>query len=433
MVRSGHPAVEVVAGPSGGEGEVGRVEEVRPHLEGLDAQPPAGERPGQGEGERRLPRAAVRSGDDECRAVRHQNSTPFWAFRPLSNPCLTRADLGDRVGGGDQPLRGAPSGQDDGAPGAASAEEAQDGLLGEQVPGDGVADLVEDRPGRSAPSRPPPRRSGAPPPPPGGGPRSADRSRAGRNRGPSRRSRRRPVSFSAANSPVSMSDLTNWIDRDRDAVAVRPEGHPQGGRRLSLSVAGEDQDPVLLHSSDVPPSFPTNAYRLSLSLPRFPGCAAIPQRAARKNAAAIPVAANIMRFAARMWPRTSGTTGSPSSAGSRAAPAAPSRPRDGSPAPRQTPPPRSPRSGSCASARRAGRSARRPTPCSPRRAAAAVDDRRREPRGDVVRPVVDLRGGPAEIDVAFVPVADHRIERIDRLVGHRRRPARRAPRRRAAR
>ena len=31
---------------------------------------------------------------------------------------------------------------------------------------------------------------------------------------------------------------------------MRPEGHPQGRRRLSLAVAGKNQDPVLLHSSD---------------------------------------------------------------------------------------------------------------------------------------------------------------------------------------
>ena len=124
VVLPGHPAVQVVAGPPGGEGKVGRVEEVRPHLEGLDAQAPAGERPGEGERERRLPRSAVGPGDDQCRAVRHQYSTPFVAFRPLSNPCFTRADLGDRVGGGDEPLRGAPAGQDDGDAGGLFLEEA---------------------------------------------------------------------------------------------------------------------------------------------------------------------------------------------------------------------------------------------------------------------------------------------------------------------
>ena len=39
MLLPGHPAVQVVAGPAGGEGEVGRVEEVRSHLEGLDGKP----------------------------------------------------------------------------------------------------------------------------------------------------------------------------------------------------------------------------------------------------------------------------------------------------------------------------------------------------------------------------------------------------------
>ena len=41
-----HPAVEVVAGPPGGEAQIGRVEEVRPDLEGLDGDFPSARGPG---------------------------------------------------------------------------------------------------------------------------------------------------------------------------------------------------------------------------------------------------------------------------------------------------------------------------------------------------------------------------------------------------
>ena len=71
VLPSGHPAVEVVAGPSGSEGEVGRVKEIRAHLEGLDGESPAGERMGERERKRGLPRPAVCPGDDQCRTARH--------------------------------------------------------------------------------------------------------------------------------------------------------------------------------------------------------------------------------------------------------------------------------------------------------------------------------------------------------------------------
>ena len=56
----------------------------------------------------RLSRAAVGAGDDQGRAVGHQNSTPFLGLPADIEAVFHAADLGDRVGGGDEPLRGRP-------------------------------------------------------------------------------------------------------------------------------------------------------------------------------------------------------------------------------------------------------------------------------------------------------------------------------------
>jgi len=71
VIASHHPSVEVVAGPSRGDGKVGRIQEIRPDLEGLDPRSPAAKRRHEGEGERRFPHAAFRPADDNPGAVDH--------------------------------------------------------------------------------------------------------------------------------------------------------------------------------------------------------------------------------------------------------------------------------------------------------------------------------------------------------------------------
>ena len=71
VIASHHPAVEVVAGPSRGDGKVRGVEEVGPHLEGLYPRAPAAKGRHEGKGDRRLSGAAFRSSDDNPWAVDH--------------------------------------------------------------------------------------------------------------------------------------------------------------------------------------------------------------------------------------------------------------------------------------------------------------------------------------------------------------------------
>ena len=75
VIASHHPAVEVVAGPSRGDGKVRGVKKIGPHLEGLDPRPPAAKGRNEGEGERCLSGAALRPSDDNPWAVDHDGIT----------------------------------------------------------------------------------------------------------------------------------------------------------------------------------------------------------------------------------------------------------------------------------------------------------------------------------------------------------------------
>ena len=89
VLARGHPAVEVVAGPAGGHGQVGRIEEVGPDLEGLHAQPLP-----------RQPAAPAPASATSCPRRCRSRQSPVWgqaAFiarllsgrhGPLCRPCL---------------------------------------------------------------------------------------------------------------------------------------------------------------------------------------------------------------------------------------------------------------------------------------------------------------------------------------------------------
>ncbi len=102
VIASHHPAVEVVAGPSRGDGKVGGVEEIGSHLEGLDPCSPAAKGCYEGKGERRLSRAAFGSADDNPGAVDHDGIT---CLRDMAVPFFSIASC--KIGASTE-LPGAP-------------------------------------------------------------------------------------------------------------------------------------------------------------------------------------------------------------------------------------------------------------------------------------------------------------------------------------